>query len=83
MIKRSLDGFKIWMEEYTLPAHWACCLINGDRSGLSDEDIGEIDKWMEDNDYPHFCDVGESYFSWTNDANDLGGDVAIYAAIVQ
>jgi hypothetical protein len=83
MIKRSLDGFKIWMEEYTLPAPWACWLINGDLSGLSDEDIAEVDAWMADNDYPHFCDVGEPYFSWTNDANDLGGDVATYTAIIQ
>ncbi len=83
MIKRSLDGFKIWMEEYTLPAYWSCYLMNGDHSGLSDDDIAEVDTWMEDNDYPHFCDIGESYFSWTNDANDLGGDVATYTAIIQ
>lgn len=28
---------------FTAPAHWASALINGDRSGLSDEDERELD----------------------------------------
>ena len=33
---------------YTAPAEWASYLINGDASGLEDNDIAECDAWLED-----------------------------------
>jgi hypothetical protein len=33
--------------EYTLPEHWACALINGDYSGLDDEESELVDLWLE------------------------------------
>ena len=31
---------------YTLPAHWACALINADCSGMDDDDIQALDLWL-------------------------------------
>lgn len=47
------------IEYHSMPAHWASALINGDRSGMSDEDEAELDNYLEVN--PEFnmpCDVG-------------------------
>jgi hypothetical protein len=37
------------IEEFDAPAHWASALINGDTSGLSEEDLKELEEWQEDN----------------------------------
>jgi len=77
--------------EYKLPAYWACYLINGDATGFDitntpdDPDAGtreqlEIDQWLESEGNPHFVDCGEQYFSWSNEATSLGGDVCDYIA---
>lgn len=68
---------------YTLPAYWASYLINGDHSGLSDEDKAECDAFMEKEGNPNIVDCGEQYFSWHNEATDLGGDVREYTALIQ
>ena len=36
------------IESFTLPAHWASFLINGDQSGLSDDDVAEIDAMYDE-----------------------------------
>ena len=45
---------------------WAlCALINGDYSGLEDEDITLVEKWLEDTGYNYVCcpdDDEEPYF---------------------
>ena len=77
--------------EYKLPAYWASYLINGDASGFDiantpdDPDAGTreqatIDAWLESEGFPHFVDCGDQYFSWHNDATNLGGDVCDYIA---
>ena len=64
--------------EYVLPAYWASYLINGDASGLEDDEQAEIDQWL-DRGQPGCCvDCGESEFSWRNDATGLCGDVATF-----
>ena len=64
--------------EYVLPSHWASALVNDDPSGLSEEEYEELCQW-ERRGQPGWCvDVGENEFSWHNDANDLGGDVATF-----
>lgn len=65
---------------YILPEWWACYLINGDASGLEDSEIAEIDSFCEG--LGSCVDVSEEpYFSWENDANGLGGDVAEFTFI--
>jgi len=74
--------------EYKLPAYWASYLINGDASGLLDKcqdspeqsEQATIDQWLESEGNPHFVDCGEQYFSWSNEATSLGGDVCDYVA---
>lgn len=35
----------VTVHEYTAPSHWACYLVNGDCSGMDDEDIAACDRW--------------------------------------
>ena len=69
---------------YTLPIYWASYLINGDASGLEDDEQAEIDAWLESEGNPSFVTVSEDYwFAHSNDASSLGGDVAEYSALVR
>lgn len=38
---------KIKTVTYTLPAFWACPLINGDESGLTDKESEALQAWQE------------------------------------
>lgn len=69
---------------YTLPAYWATYLINGDDSGISDEDKQQCDSFLsrERLTMPVSCS-DESWFSWHNDSgNNLGGDVMEYVFLI-
>lgn len=71
--------------EVTLPAYWASYLVNGDASGISDEDLELCDEWLRDNLelIVVSCD-GEPYFSRYNDAGTPGaGDVLDYQCHVR
>jgi hypothetical protein len=67
---------------YKLPAHFASYLINADASGLEDSEQNEIDAWVERRMAYHntrvfrCVDCGEQYFTWHNDLDGLGNDVA-------
>ena len=69
---------KLLTETYTLPAHWASYLINGDDSGLEDSEAVEVRDWLKGHPWLGDCldCTNEQEFSWENDANDLGGSVA-------
>lgn len=55
---------------YTLPEWWASALINDDRSGMSDEDEAEIDKFLAKLPSGYFVtSEGEPYFTHGHDAN--------------
>lgn len=61
---------------FTLPAHWASALINGDESGLTDEECTEIAGWLES--HPELgecisCD-DDPEFRTKNDAGTLACD---------
>ena len=43
---------KMHTENAVLPAYWASALVNGDTSGLTDEDAQDVARFLEDN--PHF-----------------------------
>ena len=70
-------------EEYILPAHLACYLVNGDASGYSDEEIEEIDKFVDEKSLG-FCtgvDSEDTYFSPFNDMNNMGNDVCKFTFV--
>jgi hypothetical protein len=60
----------------TLPAYYASYLINGDASGLTDDEQIAVDKFILESDVG-WC-VGcsdDSWFAGSNDMDNLGGDV--------
>lgn len=64
-------------ETYVLPLHWASALINGDESGLTEEEVLEIKDFCRN--LGSCLDMAdENEFSWTNDANSFGGAVATF-----
>lgn len=70
---------KLKFVEYTLPAYWACALINGDESGMDDDEVKEMDAWLKHEKPGHCVNCSEeSFFAWDNDATDLGGDCLVY-----
>lgn len=46
---------KLITEVASLPAHWASALINGDTSGLEDDDEAELDAWVAAHPYYGEC----------------------------
>lgn len=66
------------------PACWASALINGDESGLEQEDIDAMNNWLTDliSDGWRVCDtIGEPFFSWNYSlygGTALGGDLLGY-----
>jgi hypothetical protein len=66
-------------DEYQLPTYWASYLINGDASGLNEDEERQINEWLEKNQPGHCVNVGEEHwFASRNDANWIGGDVAVF-----
>jgi len=71
-------------ECFDLPAHWGCYFINDDESGYSDDEIAEIEVWIDQNlmDYPMAVCVGVSsadtaeecdpWFTAYHDARSVG-----------
>ncbi len=66
---------------------WASYLINGDASGLSDEERNLADAWCERELGPNDCivDCGEPYFTWSYRLHTgcpyQGGDVVDYRVL--
>lgn len=57
---------------YRLPVYWACALINGDYSGLSEEEIQEIDAFLRNAEgYAVDVDWETQGFYRCNDAGTL------------
>lgn len=64
-----------------LPAHWANYLVNGDASGMSDEEQAECDAWMDAEDSLDLLSancVGEPEFRTRNDAGTLACDCCLF-----
>jgi len=65
---------------YTLPIYWASYLINGDCSGMEEEEIQEVDAFLERNGLGFCVDMdNEQEFARSNDCNNIGGPVADFA----
>lgn len=67
---------------FDLPSHWGSALVNGDYTGVSEEDEEEILEFLKENPMAHWItgDVEELGFESRNDANKLGGDVSRFHA---
>ena len=68
---------KIKTITYMLPTHWACALVNSDESGMEDDDIAQLNEFVDDmvRTYGscHCVDVSESSeFSNYHDASHYG-----------
>jgi hypothetical protein len=61
---------------FVLPAHFASYLINGDASSLSMDDVDAIEHFMAKRNLLGCIDCSEeSWFSRSNDLENLGSDV--------
>jgi hypothetical protein len=74
-------------DKVTGPAHWASYFINGDASGLSDEEHSQADAWLEREQVVNVVDCGDPFFTWAMwlyapELNCSGGDVVEYTAEV-
>lgn len=71
------------LRRYILPACWASSIFNGDDSGLEPGEREQIDRFIASEGLEGWteADCGESYFSWSNDATNLGGDVCEYTFV--
>jgi hypothetical protein len=70
------------VESFVLPSYWASYLINGDHSGLSDDEKQAVDNFLGREDMRSLSCVScgeESYFANSNDAGTLAGDVMEYS----
>jgi len=67
--------------EFKIPSWAVCPLKYGDYSGLNDEDIAAIERFVSDlprdksGSCGHFSWGDESYYSHDNDVNNLGSGV--------
>jgi hypothetical protein len=69
------------VHEFTAPSYWASYLINGDDTGIDDEEKAAADAWLESLGlgYPVSCD--DAGFRWHHDAFEfcpVGTDCQIY-----
>ena len=68
---------KIKTLTYMLPTHWACPLVNGDESGMEDDEIAMLNEFIDDMvrvyGSCHCVDVSEDIeFSNYHDASHYG-----------
>ena len=66
-------------EDFLLPAHWACYLINGDESGYTPDELAELSEWETMN-APGPC-IGRANtaeFCWRGDDGPLGADRCVF-----
>jgi hypothetical protein len=79
MCERCLAKNNPDIDTYTLPEYWASGLINNDCSGMSAEDVTEMNQWLA-NVQPGSCTgcSEQAWFSHNNDANNMGGNVLEY-----
>lgn len=69
----------IKVERYILPDSWACYLMYGDSTGLTDEEIRAANIFVESLDGAYMVSKAEdSYFARSNDANNISGNVSEY-----
>lgn len=69
---------------YTLPAQWITALVNDDYSGLEENDIERLNKWIDRVKPGHCtCPDTEPYFTHGHDENKNEGADVIEAIFVK
>ena len=68
---------------FTAPASWGSFLINGDDSGMDDDQIRQAKHFLAKVGMGWPVDASDEGFSWTNDAFGwlglhMGADIAVY-----
>jgi hypothetical protein len=65
--------------DYELPSHWATAIVNGDFSGLDEDEERQLNEWLE-SEKPGACVAieGEEYFSKSCDVVGYVGNVLTY-----
>lgn len=71
---------KIEVLEYTLPDYLACYLINGDTDNLTNEEMKEIDEFLQNEGVTIVSVLEDSSFRWSNDLNKIGANCSTYIA---
>lgn len=66
--------------EYTLPDYLACYLINGDMDSITDQEMKEIDEYLEQEGVCIVSINDDSSFRWSNDLNNIGANCSTYIA---
>lgn len=66
--------------DLTLPAQWACNLIDGDRFNYSEAELNKIDDFMAKQELGEcVCFSEQPFFTWSNDSDLLlGGDCLVF-----
>lgn len=67
--------------EYRLPDYLGPYLINGDASGLQDDEIDQINQFLEEEAIDILEMKDDSSFYWSNDLDNLGANCSTYTAI--
>ncbi len=67
--------------EYRLPDYLAAYLINGDPSGLQDDELDKINQFLEEEGISVMEMKDDSSFYWSNDLENLGANCSTYIAI--
>lgn len=70
---------------FTAPTNWAVYLINGDCSGMEDDDAAACDAWIASINLGWPCDVNDEGFMHWHDARQFSpyaGDCSTYTFLV-
>ena len=67
--------------EYRLPDYLGSYLINGDASGLQDDEIDKIKQFLEEEGISIMEMLDDSSFYWSNDLDNLGANCSTFTAI--
>lgn len=68
--------------EYTLPDYLASYLVNGDSSSLTDNEIKEIDAFLEKEGVAVLEMKEDSSFRYSNDLNRLGSNCSTFICYI-
>lgn len=67
--------------EYRLPDYLASYLINGDASGLQDDEIDKINQFLEEEGISILEMKDDSSFYWSNDLDSIGANCSTFTVI--
>ena len=73
-------GTQIEVLEYTLPDYLANYLINNDKTGLTMNEINEINWFLQSKGVDIVSMEEDSSFRWSNDLNNIGANCSTYIA---